>query len=100
MIYLKITSSLEKPFIDQHIKDFPALTRASVLRGERLSFQILFESDKGDGNGWASRNVLTPTVTGELAELTEIRMLHNVPVELPVNPNNYDNQYLRTTPGL
>ncbi len=100
MIYLKITSSLEKPFIDQHIKDFPALTRASVLRGERLSLQILFESDKGDGNGWASRNVLTPTVTGELAELTEIRMLHNVPVELPVNPNNYDDQYLRTTPGL
>lgn len=100
MIKTKITSSLEKPFLDQHVEDFPTLSRISALRGERISFQILFESDKGDGNGWASRNVLSIDVEGDAKELVTIRSVQSVPVELPVNPNNYDDQYLRTTPGL
>ena len=100
MIKTKITSSLEKPFLDQHVEDFPTLSRISALRGERISFQILFESDRGDGNGWASRNVLSIEVEGDAKELVTIRSVQSVPVELPVNPNNYDDQYLRTTPGL
>ena len=99
MIKFKIVSSLEKPFWDMTPEQFPGLSRISALRGERVSFQVLMHLDTLL-NGWLPRSLLTPTASGELAEYVEYRTVNNVPVDLPVNYAMYDDQYLRTTPGL
>lgn len=99
MVKFKVVSSLEKPFWDMTPEQFPTLSRISALRGERVSFQVLMHSDTLT-NGWLPRQLLTPKAEGELAEFVEYRTVNNVPVDLPVNYAMYDDQYLRTTPGL
>ncbi|MBR3680477.1 MAG: DUF4091 domain-containing protein [Clostridia bacterium] len=99
MVKFKIVSSLEKPFWDMTPEQFPTLSRISALRGERVSFQVLTHSDTLS-NGWLPRSLLTPTAKGALADFVEYRTVNNVPVDLPVNYALYDDQYLRTTPGL
>ncbi|MBQ2793930.1 MAG: DUF4091 domain-containing protein [Clostridia bacterium] len=99
MVKFKIVSSLEKPFWDMTPEQFPTLSRISALRGERVSFQVLTHSDTLS-NGWLPRSLLTPTAEGALADFVEYRTVNNVPVDLPVNYALYDDQYLRTTPGL
>ena len=100
MIKLKVVSSLEKPFHDMHVEQFPALERISLLKGERISFQIFFDNVCSSENPWPFRTLLKPTVTGDAAKYVTLREVGNVPVEMPINPANYDDQYLRTTPGL
>ncbi len=39
----RLTSSLEKPLITDNVEDHPALSAVTVLRGERLSFQLLLK---------------------------------------------------------
>ena len=99
MVKFKVVSSLEKPFWDMTPEQFPTLSRISALRGERVSFQVLMHSDTLT-NGWLPRQLLTPRAEGALAEFVEYRTVNNVPVDLPVNYAMYDDQYLRTTPGL
>ena len=100
MVKFKIVSSLEKPFWDMTPEQFPELKRISALRGERVSFQVLMHTDTLTPSGWLPRELLTPTVTGELAENVALRTVNNVPVDMPINYVTYDDQYLRTTPGL
>ena len=42
MIFTKAVSALEKPFADQQISDFTERNRVSALRGERVSFQLIY----------------------------------------------------------
>ena len=42
----KIVSSLVKCFSDSNVSDFPELTRISVLKNERLSFQLVYKDDQ------------------------------------------------------
>ena len=42
MLKTKIVSSQQKAFIDDKIDAFPTLDKISVLRGERLSVQLLY----------------------------------------------------------
>ena len=102
MIKTRLTSSLEKAFYDMPIERFPTLSRLSVLRGERVSFQLLttvcYENKAPDGSAHVR---LTPTVKGELSELVTLRQVKNVPVELPVSVDfGFDEHYLRTEPGM
>ena len=103
MFKSKIVSSLEKAFLEESIDKFESLERISVLRGERLSVQLLYtyELDEED----IYQRLCTPVFSGSLAKYTEHKLLKHVPVDKPT-PRGYftepneDGGWLRTTPGL
>ncbi len=102
MVKTRLTSSLEKVFSDMAIMQFPALSRLSMLKGERVSFQLIttlnYENKAPDNS---SKVNLTPVIGGKLAEFVTLRQVKSVPVELPVNVDvGYDEQYLRIEPGM
>ena len=98
MLKTKIVSSQQKAFIDDKIDSFPTLTKISVLRGERLSIQLLYV-DEGE-EYMPKRPYCTLMLSGKLAEGATVRDVRYVPVERPVHPDSYDSNYLRTEPGL
>ena len=99
MLKTKLTSSLEKIFIDDKIDTFPILNNISALKGERLSVQLLY-IDEGPDYSMPWRTLVDLKLGGSLAEYTTVRDVRNVPIDRPVNPEKYDDQYLRTTPGI
>lgn len=98
MLKTKIISSQQKAFIDDSIDHYPRLEKISVLRGEKLSFQLLYV-DEGE-EYLPVRPYCNIEVKGALAKHVIIRDVRNVPVERPINPDKYDSNYLRTTPGI
>ena len=98
MFKTKIVSSQIKAFIDDSIDSFTPLSKISSLLGERLSFQLLY-LDEGESS-LPLRPICSLKVEGDLAPFVTIRDVRNLPVEHPINPEKYDSQYLRTTPGL
>ena len=97
MIYTKLISSLEKAFVDESIDKFQALEKISVLRGERLSLQLLHIQD---AVGYQFLCYPKLSLEGELAEYATARDVCHLPVIRPINPDAYDDNYLRTTPGI
>ena len=98
MLKTKLTSSLEKLFVDQNVDRFPTLEKISVLKGERFSFQLLYAPtytlEKTDRILW------DVSIGGDLAKYASVRCVTNIPVTRPVYPTRHDDNYLRTTPGL
>ena len=99
MLKTKLTSSLEKAFIDDNIDSFPTIDRVTVLKGERFSVQLLYV-DEGPEYSLAWRPFMNITIGGDLGKYVTVRDVRNVPVDRPVVPDKYDSQYLRTTPGI
>ena len=103
MIKTKIVSSLEKAMLEDRIERFQPLQRISVLRGERLSFQILhtFEFDP-ESSPYSRNNAYAKLIaTGELAKYATFREVGNVPVERPTLEKAVnDNDYISKRPGL
>ena len=98
MIKTKLVSSLEKAFVDDKIENFEPISRISVLRGERLSCQLL-HTQTAENFVWMFYAPLS--FSGSLAEYATARDVCNLPVTHPVNlPDLYDDNYLRTTPGI
>ena len=96
MILTKIVSSMEKCFLDGNIDELEVLERVSILKNERLSFQLAYaETDKLG----RQRRLLTLRVSGVPEEYIRVRRVECVPVPLPVYPEHDDN-YVRTAPGL
>ncbi|MBQ5842317.1 MAG: hypothetical protein IIW63_04105, partial [Clostridia bacterium] len=95
MFKTKIVSSQQKAFLDDSIDSFPRLEKISVLRGERLSFQLLYV-DEGEGY-LPSRPYCGLTVEGALSEHVTVRDVRNVPVDRPLHPDRADEYYLRRT---
>ncbi|MBO4354447.1 MAG: DUF4091 domain-containing protein [Clostridia bacterium] len=93
---LKTVSSLEKVFIDSKITDYAETSRLSALRGERVSFQVAFTT----GEGVERCEMCAVSLSGDLAPLSRVRKVKNVPVEYPVYPDRTDDNYLRKTAGL
>ena len=98
MIRAKIISNLEKPMPNGRFDDYAELSRVSVLRGERISFQVLCELVAHEwGNNFS--NLYTPTLTGALARYTTVREVRHVPAT-----NNGratpDADYMTTAPCL
>lgn len=98
MFRTKIISSQDKPFIDQSIEEFSSLERISALMGERISFQLIY-TDEGKKQ-LPTRPFAKVIIDGELARYATARDVRLVPVDRPVNPAKFDDQYLRTTPGI
>lgn len=96
MIIAKTVSSLEKCFSCQSIADFPQLSRLSILRGERFSFQIIARCESSEERSTA---VVRAKVKCSAAKSVWLRKVCSVPVDLPCFPEQADDNYLGTTPG-
>ena len=97
MLLTKITSSLENCFLDSKIEEFERLESLSVLKNERLSFQLLCTLDDNDP---AIRRLYNLSMCGELAKYATIREVRSLPVTIPVVTAADCDNYLRSTPGL
>lgn len=98
MLKAKIISSLEKVFFDSSFDSFDQLERISILKNERLSFQLLYTLDEPNDN---QREMLGITVdAGALTPFISCRNVINIPVLYPVFEHAVDDNYLKTTPGL
>ena len=99
MLKTKLTSSLEKAFIDDKIDTFPTIDSISVVKSERFSVQLLYV-DEGPDYSMPWRSLTDLTLEGDLANYATVRDVRNVPVDRPINPDRYDEHYLRTAPGI
>ena len=97
MFKSKITSSLEKVFLDESFDKYPTLERISALRGERISVQLVYLHEVDEEN--RPFLMYRPTLSGELAKYATVRDVKNVAVQKPVGVK-YDDNYIRVKPGL
>ena len=101
MLKAKIVSSLTKVYTDSAFDSLAPLKKISMLRGERISFQLVTQYVKEDGDGkFTERKLYTPHILGALAGYVTLREVRNIPVELPTLPDLADDNYERLTPGL
>lgn len=100
MISAKIISSLEKVYVDSAFDSFAPLQRISVLKGERLNFQIIYSYDTTDGPVLSDPIRIAPVISGELTRLASLRAVHHVPVIKATHPGGVDDNYSRTSSGL
>lgn len=98
MIAAKIISSLEKTLPKTSLEDLVKLESISVLRGERLSFQMAYiETDQSVK---LHRLWYTPRITGKLAEYASVRLVDFIPSAMPVYPGRSCDNYISKEPGL
>ena len=100
MLKFKIVSSLEKAFLDDNIDSFEELSYISVLRGERISLQLLATYAPQEPEMRAV--VCDISLSGQLSKYARVRFVRHMPVSKP-NEHGYgrsEDGYLRTTPGL
>ena len=84
MVQAKILSSLDKLLPDANIITFKKLSKISVLRGERLSFQLAFrESNAAAGHRVWYKIALEGNIPGN----HEIRLVDFIPSQMPIYPN-------------
>lgn len=92
----KVISSLEKCFYDDDMDQFPELRSISMLRNEKLSFQLAVR----DTDESLDKRLLSLHIEGELREYIAVRQTVCVPCAQPTAGKNYDSHYLRVAPGL
>lgn len=97
MITVKTISSLEKCFIDEDINSKHEYKKGSMLKNDKLSYQICFSSDTEIPGG---KMVCKTEVVSELTDYITISTVHNVPSMMPVFREYNDDNYLRKAPGL
>ena len=100
MIKTKIVSSLEKVFLDQNIEEFSSLEKISVLKGERLSLQLLHTYEIQDSPYLYDNIRITPAISGGLEKFISMRRIFHVPVSKTMNNAGSDDNYQRTSSGL
>lgn len=93
----KIISSLEKCFLDEKLESKHEIKELSMLRNERLSFQLAYE-------GFTDERVMARRwnlfVEGPLADKITVSRVEHVPVTLTSWYWTVDDDYLRREPGL
>ena len=92
----KIISSLEKCFLDETVFSKPQLKEFSMLKNEKYSFQMCFDTEHVP----YCRDIFTYEINSPLKDYISVYKVQNIPSNLPVCPNGYDEKYLRTEPGL
>ena len=97
MICSKIVSSMEKCFLDGDISSLSEVDRVSTLRNEQISLQLAYTCTEVVDH---HEHLLSVRLTGDLAPFVRLRRVESVPVTLPCYLDRYDEEYLRTTPGL
>ncbi len=96
MLY-RIISSLDRCFPDLSAGDFKELRSFSMLRNERYSFQICYDSDSGTSLASSPTNISIESPLKEAIKLYKVRC---VPSEHPLRDNCCDGDFERTAPGL
>lgn len=94
---LKVISSLEKCFYDDDIEKFAELSEISMLKNEKLSFQVAYRMLEHRRFMFCEA-----VIEGELKDYISVKQTVCVPSVKPVEKlnNDYDDNYLRTEPGL
>ncbi len=105
MLKTKIVSSLVKARLEDSIDVFNEIKEISVLRGERLSLQLLchyeFTSIVSFVEMNADKTLARVSLSGDLAEYATLRTVDNVPVSRPtLARTENDNDYISKNPGL
>ncbi len=98
MLHVRLVSSLEKCFHDSELLDFTELKKATVLKNQPFSFQILYK--ECEVPGWFSFYSLRLAIEGVPDEAITLRTVESIPAKMPVYPGVRDEGYLRTDPGL
>lgn len=93
---LKLVSSLEKCFLDENVAMKPAFSGVSILKNERYSFQICYDSEPCGLN----QKFIQYQIDSPLKDYISVYNVQSIPSEFPCYPGDYDDNYLRTTPGL
>lgn len=92
----KIISSLEKCFPDENVTMKVPLEAFSLLSNERYSFQVCYDFQEL----MDSRKVVHFHIESPLADQITIYQVKCIPSRMPVYRKRYDDNYLRTQPGL
>jgi len=95
-IIFKPIAATEKCFLDESIHDKALFERASMLRGERFSFQLACQCE---GEPRAEREIGL-RIGGDIAPWVKISRVDHVPVRFATYRDCTDTNYLRTAPGL
>ncbi len=98
MLHARLVSSLEKCFHDSEILEFTKLEKASILKNQPFSFQILYR--ECEVPGWFSFYFADFSIDGVPADAITLRTVESIPSKMPVYPGVRDEGYLRTAPGL
>ena len=93
---IKLISSLEKCFLDDDIALKQEYKSGSCFKNEIFRFGCCYILDEICDN---KRNAVLK-VESPIAEYIDVRRVEQIPVQLPVCRLNFDEDYLRTTPGL
>lgn len=72
-LHARLVSSLEKGLVTESVESYPALERISVLKGERLSFQLFLRIDHMDSR-WS--RLFTVEAEGIDATAREVRQIY------------------------
>ena len=100
MIKTKIVSSLEKVFLDDSLDGFSQIDKISVLKGERLSLQLIYTYEGKDSPFTLEPRRIAPKISGALADHLSIRRVFHVPVMKTLHNSGSDDNYVRKEPGL
>ncbi len=96
MLHAKLISSLEKCFADTPFASLPEVKSAYAYRNITVSLQLALFSD-----ATGHRRSFVPVSCENAPEgSVTFRQVELIPSGMPVYPNNYDEGYLRVTPGL
>ena len=93
---MKLLSSLEKCFCDEDTGQKQPLKRLSMLRNERVNFQLAYAIEGFIGRA----KELTLEIDSPLKDCLSVFRVEQVPVHMPVYRYVEDDNYLRTAPGL
>ena len=97
MFKTKLVSSMEKGFLDSDIAAFPTYKRCRALRGMQTSFQLFTTETEA----FVRRTrFMDLCFSGDLLPYMQVRSVENIPSALAVYPGEFDDNYLRTAPGL
>ncbi len=97
-IIAKTIAETEKCFIDESINDKKEYTTATMLLGERFSYQIAYVNEGlpvGVENMWCRVRV-----EGPCADWVTLQRIESIPVRMPATIDCEDQNFLRRTPGL
>ncbi len=72
LLHVRLVSSLEKGLVSEPVEAYPALETITVLRGERLNFQLFLCTEP---SACASTHLFTLEVTGLDASAREVRQI-------------------------
>lgn len=93
---LKLLPSTEKCFLDEKIENKPEKTSFSMLKNERLNFQLAYFCKNSD---WFAK-FMTLEIESDIKEFISVSRIESVPVYFPAYPDSDPKEYLRTAPGL